>query len=226
LAGRRIVFGTDRAPARRADAEHIEIVTRHQLAVCPLRLVADAHAHFRVAEGDQPGEDLVQVPVVGVVWVREHGVEEAWVEALSREQHELLRLPDRQRAPEEFVYEAEDGRVRPDAERRHDDGDSRETGALQHHAESVAYVLPECPHRSTSSAAMNDKREAFYYNDGTGARGERSTRQAAYRARPVRGCQTFPNAFNGRGGRTDSAGVRFRRSAVPLSKNARLILRV
>ena len=57
--------------------------------------------------------------------------------------HEAVRRAHRQRAQQQTVDEAEERRVRADAERERDRHDEGERRALQQHSEGVAYVLGE-----------------------------------------------------------------------------------
>src|SRR6185369_16526419 len=59
------------------------------------------------------------------------------------EQHEAVRLLDRQPSEQHRVDDAEQRRVGADAERERDDGDGGEARRLAHHAQAVAHVLRE-----------------------------------------------------------------------------------
>ena len=59
------------------------------------------------------------------------------------EQHELLGIPDRQRAQEHFVDEREDRRIGADAERDRQEGDHREQRRTAEPAPRVPAVPSE-----------------------------------------------------------------------------------
>ena len=63
-----------------------------------------------------------------------------------------LRIGDRQRPQQHRVDQAEDRRVRADAQRQRQDGDEAESGALDEHPEGVFEVLKE--HVSFQSASF------------------------------------------------------------------------
>ena len=122
----------------RSHAEQVEIVPRHQVAPDAFVVSRSAQAHRRETVHRHPVEHVVSVAKVHVQGVgerREGGVLPHQVDV-----EDPLRLRHRQRTEQHRVDQAEDGRVRPDAERQRQDRDGGETRPLDQHSDRVAQV--------------------------------------------------------------------------------------
>ena len=75
--------------------------------------------------------------------------------AARREENEFLGVLDREELQDELVNQAEDRRVRADAERERENSHAREERRLAQGAESESKILPEGGHdRYTSLAGI------------------------------------------------------------------------
>ena len=78
---------------------------------------------------------------------------------LLADEDKLLAIGIGQRAKQDGVNDAKDCRIGPDAEREREDGESRETRILAHHAKSVRGVLfQDFPVFARRSAEDSDDR--------------------------------------------------------------------
>jgi hypothetical protein len=156
-----IVVWSEQSSRCRQQTETAEVVPRHVLPLDDPGLIVDDKVEVartlvsedrrecgrialeelerRVRE-DPADPSAVWVHVVDVVLVR--AVHLALVR-VPGQRDECLRVAHRQRAHQQRVHEAEDRRVRADAERQREDREKAERLVGDEHAHAVAQVLPE-----------------------------------------------------------------------------------
>ena len=143
-------------------AEHREVRARDQLALDPFRRAAEGHVERVSPPAEHAAKDLVVIAEIGVPRVGQLVAVPpavAVLRALAGDDHELLGLPDRQQAKQHLVDEREYGRVRADAERDREHGDSRDDRGLAHTAPRVAKVGQHVRHHAwISTAAWTGRR--------------------------------------------------------------------
>jgi hypothetical protein len=99
------------------------------------------HAHARGVVGEGPRERAALVAKQLEAAVRKAAAALA-AHAARLQRHQLLRVPHRQGSHQVGVDDAEDRRVRADAERERRDDGQREAGVFREHPHAVARVLP------------------------------------------------------------------------------------
>ena len=143
-AGAVLVIGEE--PAERGpDPQRTQIRRGDGGAVQPLGL--DPAGQVELALGSEPGarERMRLVAVQSVI--EERGTERIEAFAQSHAVHDVIHVGDRQRAQQQRIHRAEDGRVRahPEPEREH--RDDREAGPGAQHPPAVPQVPEEVAHR-------------------------------------------------------------------------------
>src|SRR5215510_15299880 len=126
----------------------------------PRRLVIAGKNHSTGKEGGQLLKRLALRPPIGEVWIRNIYIVAPLLRIGFVKDDQPLRLFIRQRAQQRGVDDAEDCRVRADAERESDDRNPREAGFLQQQSRAIAQVLQQGLHNSsTRRCQMSDVRE-------------------------------------------------------------------
>ena len=147
---RALLFGQEEAPARGPDAEHVEVVGAREHPARALGLALSAQVERREAVGGESVEGLCVVAEVQVVGVRDLREAVAVRRRAAHVDEPRLVAHARQRPQERRVDEAEDRRVRADADGQRHDGHQREARTLQQRPRAEAHVLPQGSHRFTS----------------------------------------------------------------------------
>ena len=127
------VGGHEHPSEQRLRAEHREEVRGHQSAHGAVRLVAPEHAERKVAEFDELVDRLRPSAVVGHLGKRERRILYAGGDLRLPQVHDAVGFRIRKRPQEHTVDDAENRRVRADAEseREHErDGKSRHAGQI------------------------------------------------------------------------------------------------
>jgi hypothetical protein len=139
-----VLFGPEDAPACRADAENGKDVGGHEARPDALGCVAAGEIAAAGGERAHALERAAQRPVVGDLRLRQPRRRPPL--PVVPDHHHPLRLRVRERAEEDAVDDAEDRRVRPDAQRQRQHRHGREAGAPTEGAPGVADVLKESVH--------------------------------------------------------------------------------
>jgi hypothetical protein len=148
LVSRLVVVALDRSTRLRRHAEHMEPVARDALTRHTLGVAARAR-QIR-AEIRLDGDRLEAARLVAIVTEaggrngRFHAVERR-IEVLDRHEHPGVAVG--QGPQQNRIYDAEDGRVRADAERQRDEHDGREDRTLSESPEAVGDVAKQSVHR-------------------------------------------------------------------------------
>jgi hypothetical protein len=156
-AGPVVVLRREEAARRGAHAEHVEVVARHVEGEPALRHVVAGRgeAHVRLLRGGEPGEGVALIAEVYVVGERRRAVEPA-AEITRVDLDEPRRIADADDGAQQYrVDEAEDGRVRADAERERQHRRGREARTLQENSDGVAQIMPNSSHHSPQSQSRS-----------------------------------------------------------------------
>ncbi len=136
-----VLLGDEQTPERRARAEHRQQVRGHADGADPLRL---ASAGQVVVPADRDGDLLESVmPGLDVEVLRrgEPVLRDAQAGRAVPEDDQPVGVLIRKRTQQQCARDAEDGRVRPDAERDREHGRGREAGRSRKRTNRVARVL-------------------------------------------------------------------------------------
>jgi hypothetical protein len=133
-----VLFGREGAAQRRFDAEHVEVIAAHQLAVDHVVLIARAEHGLRQAEREQPVERPVAGAVIKVIGVRIAVGAVAPAVHLEGDDEPLRFGHARERADDEGAHAVENGAVRADAQAERQHGGQREAGLFRQHSRAVA----------------------------------------------------------------------------------------
>ena len=132
------------APDRQTGAERLEEVGGDRERHRPMRRVSFGHPDEPDASREQVREDVVVLPDVQVVRVREASIPVRAHEVLAVEADELPRnLLRRARTQKQLIHEGEHRSIRADTEREDEHGDAGEGRFARQHAEPVANVLDD-----------------------------------------------------------------------------------
>ena len=124
-----------------ADTQHVEVAPRHEIAVNKFWMAVNRHTHGApipredAREGMAAVAELFESRVGKVIFGAACGRD-------SVDEHQVLRVLDGEQSKEEGVHKAEDGGVRPDAERERQHRHGCEAGILGQHPQAVAQILP------------------------------------------------------------------------------------
>ena len=144
--GRLVLRFGEGAPQDGLDAEHGEIRAGHQLDIHRFEARASAHRAVHVSKletqhGARVGEDLI---LLTHLTIKKVGIEVGAAQvggATGRpslsQQNELAGILDRQFPQQDGIQQAEDGGVRPDAEREREHGHRREARTLRQRSQAV-----------------------------------------------------------------------------------------
>ena len=146
-AGHR-VGGGQRASLDGRRAQCVEEIRRHRRAADALRLVAAEQIEVGAGVRRQPRQARRLSAIVDDLPHRQPRPRLA--RRRVPEEHQLVRLPVRQRFEDDALDDAEDRGVRADAEREREHGQRGESGAADEEAPAVTNVLPEGSHQGIS----------------------------------------------------------------------------
>ncbi len=133
-----------------ADAEEREEARRNVFAREVLGFAGPGEVEVIAAEGAHIGEGTAFAAPIEEIRVRHRALREL---RRGLEDHQQpVRIGIRQRLQKHAVHHAENGRVRPDAQRQRQHRDGGEAGVLAQRAESVAKVLPKAGQDTSRSA--------------------------------------------------------------------------
>ena len=146
------VLGGEDAPEHRIHAEHLKIVARHQFTSHTFGLTVSGHAEGKRITGNHAGKDLISITQVLIHRIGKCAALQPIAPGVSSscsrraQNHQFLRMGDRQQPQKNLVSEGEDRGVGADAKRQRDYGYGRESGSLPQLAKSVANILEETGH--------------------------------------------------------------------------------
>src|SRR6267378_1503810 len=138
---RLIIIRIESPAEKRRDAQDIPVVAGNEIHVDKLGLAVKNRVDARTVPREHPGEGVVVVAqglerCVGKIAVS------ATLRQRGTNEHELLRIFDRQQPQQERIDQTEDGGVGANAESKGEDGDGSEARVLAEHAGGEAKVLP------------------------------------------------------------------------------------
>ena len=133
-------LSVERAAVKRLDPEHVEVVAAHHLDPCSLRLASVLETHRGRQVQGEVLQDVGALAVVEIIRIRDADGELDQV-GIAGNDHELLRIGNRQRPEQEGVHDREDRRVYADAEPQRQDGNQRETLRFGQAADGVTEVV-------------------------------------------------------------------------------------
>src|SRR5207249_3547424 len=134
-----LFFNHKPAPYERGYSEHVEKTARNNGQRGAHRFIAAGHGDERLAELRQRLEGAALLPPLIERGVRGPGSSPFSIDLPDL--NNLVRLWIGQRTQQDAVDDAEDGRVRPHAQREREHGHGSEAGVLQQLAEGVAKVV-------------------------------------------------------------------------------------
>src|SRR5262245_40733940 len=136
-----IILSRDRATDRGCGAERRENIATDFLCANDLRLCAvSLHETFgNISNSEEAGDAMAAIAKLFVQRVRE--VVGRAVAIDRRQESQFARGLNWQLAQQQCVYHAEDGRVRPDAEREREYDHDGEAFVLEQHSHAVTQVL-------------------------------------------------------------------------------------
>src|SRR5262245_13971271 len=154
FARRSIIPRRNRPPQRRVDAQHLIIVSAHELPVnSRFRLTIHTHGQAQRMVSQHAGERPVVIPDLLVIAEREA------VAVLARvgvtEQDESLRVFDRQIFQKDRIHDTKDCRVRADAQRQQEHSHAGKTRVTPQHSQRIAYI-PRQRFQMMSRAYISD----------------------------------------------------------------------
>src|SRR5437763_9987676 len=100
--------------------------------------MATAQTHRRISCREQTGKNLVAISQIAIIWIGERGAKPVLADRSYR--HDPLWFSDGHGPEQHDVDQTEDGRVRPDAERKGEHGHGGEAGVLQQLADGEAKI--------------------------------------------------------------------------------------
>ena len=124
------LFRPERAALHRHHSHDREIIGAHHVGERAPRAAFIAHADHGEVVRHHPGEDAVLIADIEVGRIRKPAKRLRVFLILRKDLHDLVRLRVMGRLEEQRVHEAEDGGVRPNPEREHDDRRRRESPRL------------------------------------------------------------------------------------------------
>ena len=174
-AGGLVFLGEEATAQGRPHAQHGEVVARDDQPLNPLGLPALAERQRALHSSDEAVEDLVPVAIVDEV--SEVGGRADALAAAGADDDEPVRFFDRQLPDEDFVDQAEDGRIGADADGQREHGDGGKARSFEQHARAVSQVLPQGfesgPAPDASGIFEDERRVAKARRAGAGLRGLR-----------------------------------------------------
>src|SRR5262249_40412539 len=134
-------FRDERSTQRRFHSEHVQVVGRHHPALQSLWLTSARQVH-RYSIGDRSGNLREALALLAIVQkVRRRDALLFVVTCPSPKPQQPLRLGERQRLQQHGVDDAEDRRIRADAQAERENRDRREALVFEQHSQAEAQVL-------------------------------------------------------------------------------------
>ena len=141
-----IIVGREQAANLRRDAERVEEAAADEEPLRVARLAAGIQVEARVAVGADADQHLLVIADVLPLRVGQRGVGAAY--ALEAENHQPIRLVDRQRLEDQRVDQREDRDVGADAEGQREQRHAADDGRLPHLPDGELEVTNERRHES------------------------------------------------------------------------------
>ncbi len=145
------LFAREPAPLRRIDAEQREEIRIHPCADHPLRLFIAGDVVITRAVSREMREALIALLPFAVIGHRGAYISRAARHIHRQQPRQLFRFRIWQRTQQHGIDDAEDRRVRADAQRQREDGNQGESGILQQHSRAVTKILQQVLDEADSS---------------------------------------------------------------------------
>ncbi len=139
--GHEVLVGLKHAAARRRHAQQRKVRRRDEFSVDALGLLGPDHRHALAVEGGDVLEALRSRAPIDVVRIRGPPAFHSRAHDIAPQFHERGRILVRERPLADRVDEAEDGRVRADADRERQHRDDREARRFAERPQRVAHIL-------------------------------------------------------------------------------------
>src|SRR5262249_15404240 len=139
IAARLVLPFTKNASNLRRDSDHFEKVDGCSYAEYTLGILTPRQAETAELIRGDTGEDIILLAPILEIWDRSRALNH--VRFVLPDFDESLRLPERQRAQQHRIYDAEDRAVGADAERQRNYRNQSEARIFRQHPRSVPQVL-------------------------------------------------------------------------------------